>query len=164
MSKIKKYRILFVSILLIPAFTDAQITLTGTPASIISNTAEIPAGYQYFFTSGFVAANLKPELDDSNYEKYGNTEAQAEDILKRIKTTLESNGYSLKDVFSMKVYVAPDTKSGQYDFAGWNNAYKRYFGTADNPNKPVRATIGIATLVNSNKFIEIEVIAAKKPD
>ncbi len=141
-----------------------EIIRTGNPTSLIASTAEIPAAYRYFYTSGFTAGVLKPELPDTDYEKYGDTEAQAEDILKKIKNTLEENGYMLADVFSMKVFVAPDSRSGKYDFAGWNKAYRRYFGTEENPTKPVRATVGVATLVSPTKFIEIEVIAAKKPD
>lgn len=150
---------------ILPLTNYAQgIVRTGNPASLIAGTAEIPAGYQYFFTSGFTAGAVNPELADGDYDKYGDTETQAEDILKKIKGMLEENGYTLKDVFSMKVFVGPDTKTGTHDFAGWNKAYKRYFGTEDNPNKPVRATVGISTLVNPHKFIEIEVIAAKKPE
>jgi enamine deaminase RidA (YjgF/YER057c/UK114 family) len=82
-------------------------------------------------------------------------------ILDKIKSTLESEGVGLKDVFSMKVFISQDSKTGEFDFVGWNNAYKKYFGTEENPSKPLRATVGVATLVNPHKFIEVEVIAAK---
>jgi enamine deaminase RidA (YjgF/YER057c/UK114 family) len=138
--------------------------LKGNPKSIISSTASVPSDYAVFYTSGFTASALDPTLEDGDYAKYGNTETQALNILEKIKSTLAENSYSLADVFLMHVFVAPDTQSGKYDFVGWNNAYKQYFGTEENPTKPVRATVGVATLVNPHKFIEIEVIAAKKPD
>jgi enamine deaminase RidA (YjgF/YER057c/UK114 family) len=139
-----------------------NVILKGNPKSIISSTAEIKAGSSLFFTSGFTAAAIDPTLEDGNYEKYGNTETQAMSVLSIIKTYLEEEGLSMSDVFSMKVFVSPDSKTGQFDFVGWNNAYKKYFGTAENPSKPVRATVGVATLVSPYKFIEVEVIAARK--
>lgn len=141
-----------------------ELELKGSPKSIISSTASVPSDYAVFYTSGFTAGAIDPSLEDGNYEKYGNTETQALNILEKIKTILKDNDYTLGDVFSMHVFVAPDTKSGTYDFDGWNKAYKQYFGTGENPSKPVRATVGVATLVNPHKFIEIEVIAAKKQD
>ncbi len=59
----------------------------------------------------------------------------------------------------MRVYIAPDTKTGKIDFQGWFDAYAKYFGTKENPNKPTRSTLGIAQLVNPEKFIEIEIVA-----
>ncbi|TBX27128.1 hypothetical protein TK44_01675 [Jiulongibacter sediminis] len=159
------YSILLVNTFTISFHSQAQeLELKGNPKSIISSTASVPSDYAVFYTSGFTAGALDPTLEDGNYAKYGNTETQALNILEKIKTTLAESGYSLTNVFSMHVFVAPDTQSGQYDFVGWNNAYKQYFGNEENPSKPVRATVGVATLVNPHKFIEIEVIAAKKPD
>lgn len=135
--------------------------MSGSPSSIISSTALIPEGTPLFFTSGFTASAVNPDLKDGDYEKYGNTETQALNILEKIKAILTENGVSMGSIFSMKVYISPDTKTGEYDFAGWNKAYVRYFGNEDNPNKPVRATVGVATLVNPHKFIEIEVIATR---
>ncbi len=135
------------------------VTFTGSSKSIISTTAMVPEGRKLFFTSGLTAAAIQADLPDGNYEKYGDTEAQALDILKKFEVIFTENGLSFKDVFSMKVFVSPDTKTGKYDFDGWNRAYKQFFGTKENPVKPVRATLGVATLVNPNKFIEIELIA-----
>ncbi|MGR3809244.1 RidA family protein [Jiulongibacter sp. NS-SX5] len=158
---------LFISFVSFIVFTNSlyaqEIVMKGNPASIISSTAQIPSNAEYFYTSGFTALAIKPELKDGEYEKYGDTKTQAISVLERLKSALEAEGYSFKDVFSMHVFVAPDTKSGEFDFKGWNEAYKQYFGTEETPNKPIRATVGVATLVNPHKFIEIEVIAAKSP-
>ena len=80
--------------------------------------------------------------------------------LEKFKTSLAEKGLKMADVFSMRVYLTPDVKTGAYDFDGWNAAYKQYFGTPENPNKPVRATLGVSALVNRFKFIEIEIVAA----
>ena len=42
-----------------------------------------------------------------------------------------------------------------------NDAYKQFFGTKEQPNKPVRATIQAAALVVPNALVEIEVVAVK---
>ena len=161
--KIKLLSTIIVFTLLPHLHISAQVAvLKGSPKSIISTTAEIPEGSSYVFTSGLTATAIDATLEDGNYEKYGNTETQAMSILDKIKSTLEAEGVGLKDVFSMKVFISPDSQTGEFDFVGWNNAFKKYFGTEENPSKPVRATIGVATLVNPHKFIEVEVIAAKK--
>ena len=67
---------------------------------------------------------------------------------------------SLKDVVYLRVYVAADkTKDGKFDYPGWFEAYALFFGTAENPVKPARSTVGVASLVNPDWCIEIEAIA-----
>jgi enamine deaminase RidA (YjgF/YER057c/UK114 family) len=58
------------------------------------------------------------------------------------------------------VYLVPDPATGKIDFAGMNEAYKMYFGTKDQPNKPVRATIQ-AGLVVPGALVEIEAVAIR---
>jgi enamine deaminase RidA (YjgF/YER057c/UK114 family) len=47
------------------------------------------------------------------------------------------------------------------DFAGMNAAYSEFFGTTDQPNKPVRAAMQIAALATSWGLVEIQVVAVK---
>jgi enamine deaminase RidA (YjgF/YER057c/UK114 family) len=42
-------------------------------------------------------------------------------------------------------------------------AYKTFFGTAEQPNKPSRITSQITGLVQGGMLVEIEVQAARKP-
>ncbi|MDW7691492.1 Rid family hydrolase [Flammeovirgaceae bacterium SG7u.111] len=162
-TKIKKFSLLAVALFLFAHHLSAQVAvMKGSSKSIISSTADIPAGSRLVYTSGMTASAIKADLEDGEYEKYGDTEAQAMSVLSKLEEKLKEEGLSFKDVFSMKVFVAPDTKTGEYDFAGWNRAYKKHFGTEENPTKPVRATVGVATLVSKHKFIEVEVIAAGK--
>jgi enamine deaminase RidA (YjgF/YER057c/UK114 family) len=47
------------------------------------------------------------------------------------------------------------------DLDGWNEAYRMFFGTVEQPNKPVRATVQVARLVLPTGRIEIMVVAAR---
>jgi enamine deaminase RidA (YjgF/YER057c/UK114 family) len=141
--------------------TNAQkVEMIGAESSIISSAAIVPEGKKLYFSSGLTASALNSSLPEGDYAKYGDTKAQAISILEKFKTTLAEKGLKMSDVFSMRVYLTPDVKTGAYDFDGWNAAYKQYFGTPENPNKPVRATLGVSALVNRFKFIEIEIVAA----
>ena len=68
------------------------------------------------------------------------------------------------DVVMMRVYLAGDpAKGGKMDFAGMMEGYTQYFGTKDQPNKPARVTVQVASLVAPGMLAEIEVQAVKKP-
>jgi 2-iminobutanoate/2-iminopropanoate deaminase len=73
-------------------------------------------------------------------------------------------GFSMNDVVKLTVFVVGDPKlGGKMDFAGFNAAYREFFGTAENPNLVARSTVQVAALVSPNFLIEIEAIAAKAP-
>ncbi|WP_260705069.1 Rid family hydrolase [Edaphobacter flagellatus] len=92
----------------------------------------------------------------------GDTKAQAIGALKAIEKQLQSQGLGLGDIVQMQAYLTGDpAKGGEMDVEGWNEAYKQFFGTAEQPNKPVRATVQVAKLVLPTGRIEIMVIAAK---
>jgi enamine deaminase RidA (YjgF/YER057c/UK114 family) len=93
--------------------------------------------------------------------KAGNTEAQTMDSLTKLKAVVEANGYTLADVVNAKVYLVADPATGKMDFAGMNTAFKTFFGTADEPNKPSRVTVQIAGLAGAGSLVEIELVAAK---
>ena len=77
----------------------------------------------------------------------------------QVEAALKEQGLGLGDVVMMRVFlVAP---AGQrMDFAGMMKAYRDYFGTAAQPNKPARSTIQVAGLVDPGWLVEIEVTAA----
>jgi enamine deaminase RidA (YjgF/YER057c/UK114 family) len=62
--------------------------------------------------------------------------------------------------------VADSTKDNKLDFAGLMAGYTKFFGTAEQPNKPARSAVQVAALVAPGALLEIEVIAAKphKPE
>jgi enamine deaminase RidA (YjgF/YER057c/UK114 family) len=93
---------------------------------------------------------------------YGNTQQQAESIFRKIATLLKDQGLGLGDVVMMRVYMTSDpAMDNKLDFAGMNAAYARFFGTAEQPNKPARSTVQVAALVSAGALLEIEVQAAR---
>jgi enamine deaminase RidA (YjgF/YER057c/UK114 family) len=92
----------------------------------------------------------------------GDTKTQTISTLNVIQTILKEQGLGMGDVVQMRVYLVGDpAQGGKLDFAGMNEAYKQFFGTKEQPNKPVRATIQAAALVVPNALVEIEVVAVK---
>jgi enamine deaminase RidA (YjgF/YER057c/UK114 family) len=136
-----------------------EVIYKGNPKSPISSSVSVPAGKKYYFSAGTTAPIADSTAAEAAWERFGDTKTQSLGILERFKSSLAAEGLSLKDVIFMRVYVAPDTKTGKLDFQGWFDAYAQYFGTKENPTKPSRSTIGIGQLVNPNKFIEIEIVA-----
>ncbi len=130
----------------------------GSPSSIISSGAIIPEGKKMLWTSGIVAGVADSTAAEGSPARFGDTKTQALNILNNLQKTLKSKGLSFKEVLMLRVYVAPD-RNGKHDYKGWNEAYLQFFGTKDNPVKPIRSTIGIAGLVAADKFIEIELVA-----
>ena len=66
------------------------------------------------------------------------------------------------DVVQMQVYLAGDpAKGGAMDFFAMNEAYLQYFGTAEQPNKPVRAAVQVAKLAAPGALVEIMVVAVR---
>ncbi|MCY7350525.1 MAG: RidA family protein [Cytophagaceae bacterium] len=132
----------------------------GNPTSAISSGAVVPSGKKLLWTSGIVAGIADSTAQDGTLARSGNTKTQALDILRNFDRTLKARGLSFKDVLMLRVYVAPDRhQGGKHDYQGWFEAYGQYFGTKENPVKPTRSTIGVAALVNPDKFIEIELVA-----
>lgn len=93
----------------------------------------------------------------------GDTRAQTASTLQAIRKALASQGLGLGDIVQMRVYLVGDpAQGGRMDFAGMNAAYLEQFGTAEQPNKPVRATVQVAALAVAGALVEIEVIAVRQ--
>jgi enamine deaminase RidA (YjgF/YER057c/UK114 family) len=93
---------------------------------------------------------------------YGDTKAQTLSVLTKIQALLKEQGLAMGDVVQMHVFLAADpAKGGKLDFDGMNQAYDQFFGTPQQPNKPVRATVQVAALVQPWGLVEIEVIAVR---
>ena len=72
-------------------------------------------------------------------------------------------GLTFGDVVQAHVFLAPDPNKGnKMDFPGMNSSWFKYFGTADQPNKPARAAFQVGALAGNNALVEIEFIAVKK--
>ncbi|MGG4095940.1 RidA family protein [Paenibacillus lautus] len=131
----------------------------GSPTSSISSGVIVPVGASYLFTSGTVPPLLNKD-GKTVYERYGDTKAQGIGILKEIEKQLEEQGLTMKDVVYLRVYLTPDAaNNGTFDYTGWFDAYAQFFNTKENPVKPARSTVGVASLVNADWLIEIEAVA-----
>lgn len=140
-----------------------EVKFYGNPRSPISGGVVIPEGTALVWTSGTVAPVVNDRAESGTRERYGDTKIQAVGILRRIEDQLREQGLDLSDVVYLRAYVAPDLlNDGKFDFAGWNAAYGEFFGTASNPTKPARSTVGVAALVSPDFLIEVEAFAAYK--
>ena len=139
-----------------------DVTFVGPALAPISTAVSIPAGRALFLTSGTVAqviADDKTLAAASN--NFGDTRTQSLSALRQVEARLKEAGLTFKDVVYLRAYIAADkTKEGKFDYQGWFDAYAKKFGTADNPVKPARSTVGVASLVNPDWLIEIEAVAA----
>lgn len=142
-----------------PAEPIVEPEFYGSPSSSISSGVAVPAGAAYLYTSGTVPPVLNKD-GATVYERYGDTKTQAAGILANIEKQLKDKGLSMKDVIYLRAYVVADpAKNGEFDYAGWNEAYGQFFNNESNPVKVARSTVGVASLVNKDWLIEIEVVA-----
>jgi enamine deaminase RidA (YjgF/YER057c/UK114 family) len=130
------------------------------PDASILKGVYIPKGKEYFYTSGLVAPIKDESARVGSPERYGNTYEQSLGTLERIKETIGEAGFTMGDVFFLRVYLAPD-KEGNIDWNAWFKAYGEYFNNEENPNKVARSTIAVYALANPDLLIEIEAVAAK---
>lgn len=159
MKEFVKLHLLVLSILCATASHAQSVKFNGSPSSVISSGAIVPEGKKMFWTSGATGGVADSTAQEGTRGRFGDTKTQALSILANFQKALGEKGLSMKDVLMLRVYLAPDKSTGQPDYQGWYDAYAQYFGTAENPTKPIRSTIGIAGLANTNKFIEIELVA-----
>lgn len=118
-------------------------------------TIKIPANAETLYLSGSGASRNE---DGS----WGDMEAQVEDTFNSFKDKLEGEGWSLSDIVQVRAFAVSD-EYGLLDFDGFNRGYRKFFGTEENPMKPVRSFVEIAGLVVPGWLIEIEIRAAKLP-
>ncbi len=115
-----------------------------------------------FYLSGQLASPVTPaDPAKGTPAVYGDTKTQAASVFAKIKTALEAQGLDMKDVVKMTVFLGPDPATGKLDFAGMQSEYVKYFGTAEQPNKPARSAFQVAALAAPWALLEIEVIAVK---
>ncbi len=91
----------------------------------------------------------------------GDTKAQTMDSLTKLMANLKAQGFGPGDVVMMRVFLVADPALGKMDFAGMMAAFKTFFGTPDQPNKPSRTTVQVAALGQPGCFVEIEAQAIK---
>ena len=119
-------------------------------------TIKVPAGAESLYLSGSGAS----PLEDGSW---GEMEQQVVDTFESFKETLESQGWSMSDIVQVRAFAVSD-EFGYLDFDGFNRGYRKFFGTEENPLKPVRTFVEIQGLVVPGWLIEIEIRAARLPN
>jgi enamine deaminase RidA (YjgF/YER057c/UK114 family) len=143
-----------------------EVTRYVPEGAFIAQSVVVPAGYETIYISGLLPPQNNQAGPVGSTARYGGgTEAQAELVFKRLEEALAVQNLGLGDVVMMRVYLAGDpAQGGAMDFAGMMAAYKRYFGTPTQPNKPARATMQVAGLVGGpGPLIEVEAQAVRRP-
>lgn len=144
----------------VSAQVPTTITFSGSPRSPISSNVAIPPHKALFWTSGTVPAVADSTAPAGSPQRFGDTRTQGISILHNIENQLKEKGLTMKDVVYLRVYVVADKNKGStFDYQGWFDAYAQFFGTAANPTKPARSTVGVASLVSPEWLIEIEAFA-----
>jgi 2-iminobutanoate/2-iminopropanoate deaminase len=146
-----------------PATAADIVRHKGAPDAIILQAVTIPPGAETLILSGQLASPIDPaKAENKSIEDYGDTKTQTISIFNKIKAMLAARGYAMGDVVKLTVFVAGDPKlDGKLDFKGFNDGYKQFFGTTDQPNLVARSTVQVAALVAPQFLIEIEATAAK---
>ena len=144
----------------------AELTrIKSPPPALILQGVKVPAGSELVFLSGQLASPIDPSKPPAGLTMadYGDSKTQTVSALNKIKGILAAQGYAMSDIFKMTLFIAADPKLGKMDFAGVNDGFKQFFGTAENPNTVARSAIQVAALAGPNFLVEIEVIAARAP-
>ena len=132
----------------------------GAPEAPISSSVEVPAGSRLVYVSGTVPDPVDSAAPAGSVQRYGDTAVQTRSILGKIRTQLGRHGLTLRDVVMMRVFLVAPPGQARMDFAGMMSAYREFFGTGQQPNRPARSTMQVSALVDPGWLVEIEVTAA----
>lgn len=140
----------------------AEVVRKGAPTAAISSSVLVTQDHDIVYVSGMTPPVLNADAPAGTPPEFGDTKTQTIGVLKRIEAALKEQGLTMGDAVMMRVYLVGDPKlGGKMDFAGMMEGYKMFFGTAEQPNKPARVTMQVASLVAPGMLCEIEVQAAK---
>ena len=145
------------------AAQDQTVQRRGAPESPISASVELPQWSRLVYVSGTVPDPADPNAPAGTVERYGDTATQTRSVLRKIAAQLALHNLSMRDVVMMRVFLVAPPGPARMDFAGMMSAYREFFGTADQPNRPARSTMEVAGLVDPGWLVEIEVTAARDP-
>jgi enamine deaminase RidA (YjgF/YER057c/UK114 family) len=149
------------ALLLWPLAATAQVEVKHIQTDNAAIAEGVWAG-DTFYLSGQLASPITPaDPAKGTPADYGDTKAQAASVFAKIQKALRAQGLDLKDVVKMTVFLGPDPQTGKLDFAGMQSEYVKFFGTAEQPNKPARSAVQVAALAAPWALLEIEVIAVR---
>ena len=157
----KLKQVVMMAVLAGASLAQAQVTVKHIQSDKSPIATGVWAG-DTFYLSGQLATPITPaDPAKGTPADYGDTRTQAASVFAKIQAALKDQGLTMGDVVKMTVFLGADPKTGKMDFAGMNAEYAKYFGTADQPNKPARSAVQVANLVSPTALLEIEVIAVK---
>lgn len=141
----------------------AEVTRYPLPGSDfpIAQAVEIPAGTTLVYHSGMTPAPADPQAERFSPAFWGDTEAQAMSVFGRLEESLKAKKLGFSDVVKMQVYLVAPPGGDAMDFNGFMNAYRRYFGSDDQPNLPARSAFEVAGLAAPGMLVEVEVVLAR---
>ena len=137
-----------------------EIRRMGAPDSPIMSSVEVPAGSRLIYVSGTVPDPVDADAPAGSAQRYGDTAAQTRSVLRKVEAQLRRHNLGLGDVVMMRVFLVAPPGQPRMDFAGMMTAYREFFGTPTQPNRPARSTMQVAGLVDPGWLVEIEVTAA----
>lgn len=137
-----------------------EIRRVGAPQSPILTSAEVPAGHRLVYVSGTVPDPADPSAPAGSVQRFGDTAAQTRSVLRKIEAELREHGLGLGDIVMMRVFLVAPPGQARMDFQGMMAAYREFFGTAAQPNRPARSTMEVSGLVDPGWLVEIEATAA----
>jgi len=138
-----------------PASAVAQEIARYNEGNYFYTSITIPPGAETMYLSG---SGARPLEDGS----WGDMKQQTINTFTRFKQTLEEQGWSMSDIVQVRAFAVAGDDG--LDFAGFNEGYSEFFGTDENPNKPVRSFVEIKDLVVEGWLVEIEIRAARISD
>jgi enamine deaminase RidA (YjgF/YER057c/UK114 family) len=140
----------------------ARLPLPDNNPFPISAAVTVRGDLDTVYVSGALPPVINKDAPKGSVAAYGDMEAQATGALTSIKGTLARLGLGMGDIVKMTVFMVADpAKDNKLDFAGLMAGYTKFFGTAEQPNKPARSAVQVAALVAPGALVEIEVIAVK---
>lgn len=144
-----------------PAMAQTVVKHPSPPPALILQSVTVKPGATTLYLSGQLAAPLDPTKKvppaQLSIADFGDTKTQTVSVLGKIKAILAEHGYTMADLIKLTVFVAGDPKLGnKMDFAGMNDGFKQFFGTADNPATVARSTVQVAALAGPAFLVEIE--------
>lgn len=130
----------------------------------IAAAVEVPAGLTMVHLSGAVPPRADRDAPANSPAAWGgDTRAQTIGVLRSIEGTLQRLNLGMGDVVRMQVFLVGDpAQGGRMDFDGFMAGYREFFGTAEQPNLPVRSVLQVAGLANPGWLVEIEVSAVRQ--
>lgn len=134
----------------------------ANPQSPILSGVVVPGGTALVYLSGQVPDVVDKSQPADSIAAYGDTRAQAISVFEKISALLAARKLGPGNVVKLTVFLVGDPKlGGRLDFKGFNEAYSRYFGTAEQPNKVARSVVQVSALANPGFLVEVEAIAAQ---